>query len=335
MKKIQKARFNFYFGLVLVLTACSPARASVSDTNPLLVTSVFETSIAAIVATEIALESPPIVETTTIPPTPTVIVLSPTPTVEETVQVQMSPTPDTRPLPREWAGWPVTPSVSETAKEIYRDGIAKGTDPYAVSVIGDCQSEPDVFMGIYETDRNPLGSGEQQLIETVSRFAGSFSRQSLGVRDGMSAPTALSPLWSDKEFCEANESPLDCELRVRRPSIVFVNLGTNWKAGASAERYGEYLRQIVEKIIESGAVPILSTKADNVEGDHSINRVAAEVAYEYDIPLWNFWLAADSLPNHGLDVDRGNIYLTPLGWDRRNYTALQSLDAVWRALEAE
>jgi len=124
-------------------------------------------------------------------------------------------------------------------------------------------------------------------------------------------------------------------LRVRKPSIVFVNLGTNWKPGASAERYGEYLREIVSEIIASGAVPILSTKADNVEGDHSINRVTAEVAYEYEIPLWNFWLAADSLPNHGLDSERDNIYLTPLGWDRRNYTALQALDAVWRAIESE
>ena len=96
----------------------------------------------------------------------------------------------------------------------------------------------------------------------------------------------------------------------------------------------EYLRQIVEIVISYGGIPILSTKADNVEGDHSINRATVEIAHEYDIPLWNFWAAADILPDHGLDAGRDNIYLTPDGWNRRNFTALQALDAVWRAVTA-
>ena len=106
------------------------------------------------------------------------------------------------------------------------------------------------------------------------------------------------------------------------------------QAGASAVRYGEYLRQIVDIIIQAGALPVLSTKADNVEGDHSINRVTAEVAYEYDIPLFNFWLAADYLPNHGLDPERENVYLIPDAWDERSFTALRTLDAILRAAGA-
>jgi len=318
--------------LFLMLASCSTVEAFVPTVSPSLPSILVVTPDL----TETAFVTPEYIETPThtIPQESEVVALSPTP-FPVTESVLSTPTPDNRPLPRAWSGWPIVPMVSETAKEIYRSGIKKGNNPYAVSVIGDCQSEPDVFMGIYETERNPLRAEEAQLLETVNRFAGSFSRKSLGVRDGMSAPTALSTLWADKEFCESYESPLTCELRVNRPSIVFVNLGTNWKPGASAERYGEYLRQIVSEIIEYGAVPILSTKADNVEGDHSINRVTAEVAYEYDIPLWNFWLAADNLPNHGLDANRENIYLTPLGWDRRNYTALMALDTVWRVLDAE
>jgi hypothetical protein len=70
-----------------------------------------------------------------------------------------------------------------------------------------------------------------------------------------------------------------------------------------------------------------------VELDHSINAATARVAYDYDIPLWNFWSAANNLPNHGLDADRENVYLTPDGWDVRNYTGLKTLDAVRRALQ--
>jgi hypothetical protein len=62
--------------------------------------------------------------------------------------------------------------------------------------------------------------------------------------------------------------------------------------------------------------------------NNSLNLATAQVAYDYDIHLWNFWRTADDLSNHGLDSDRENVYLTPLGWDRRNFTALRVLDAV-------
>lgn len=243
-----------------------------------------------------------------------------------------TPTPDVRPDPHQWSSWPVIPTVSARAREIYQDGLSKGNDPKSVSVIGDCQSEPNVFLGIYTTDRYFLGDDYQYLQETIDYYRDSFSRRSFGVRDGLSAPSALSTLWADPETCRSGETPVTCELRSHKPAIIFINLGTNWKPGASAKAYEDYLRQIVEQVIANGTLPILSTKADNIEGDHSLNLATAKVAHDYDVPLWNFWLAADSLPNHGLDADRENIYLTPEGWDRRNFTALQTLDAIRRAL---
>lgn len=243
-----------------------------------------------------------------------------------------TPTPDMRPDPRQWSSWPVIPTISVRAREIYQDGLSNGNDPQSVSVIGDCQSEPNVFLGIYATNRYFLGDDYQYLQETIDYYRESFSRQSFGVRDGLSAPSALSTLWADPQNCQSGETPVTCELRAHKPAIVFINLGTNWKPGASAKTYEDYLRQIVEQVIANGTLPILSTKADNIEGDHSINLATARVAYDYDIPLWNFWLAADSLPNHGLDANRENIYLTPEGWDRRNFTALQTLDAIRRSL---
>jgi hypothetical protein len=222
--------------------------------------------------------------------------------------------------------------LSATAKQIYLKGIQNGNDPSRFSTVGDCQSEPNVFMGIYATDRYYLGDNYQYLQETINFFQGSFDRKSLSVRDGLSAPSALTPLWADHKACDPNENPVACELRTYHPSLVFVNLGTNWKPGASAERYGAYLRQIVDLLIVQGSLPILSTKADNVEGDNSLNRETAQVAYDYDLPLWNLWLAVQYLPNHGLDSSREDIYLTTEAWDRRNFTALELLDALRREL---
>ncbi len=157
-------------------------------------------------------------------------------------------------------------------------------------------------------------------------YKGVFQRQSLSVRDGLSAPSALSPTWAYAGKCDANENPVQCELRVHKPAVMFINLGTNWRADASTDAYEKYLRQIVELVIANGTVPILSTKADNVEGGNRINQVTARVAHDYDVPLWNFWALAQYLPDHGLDKTRQDVYLTVEAWDARSYSALELLD---------
>jgi hypothetical protein len=258
--------------------------------------------------------------------------VTPTNSVTPTISPTFTATTDTRPDPYYWSTWPIVPTVSGVAAQIYQSGIAGGHDPHIFSVVGDCQSEPNVFLGIYETSRYSLGDNYQYLQETIDYYKGSFSRKSLAVRDGMSAPTALSALWADQTACQPDESPVACELRVRKPSIMFINLGTNWLPGASADVFGKYLRQIVDLVIANGTLPVLSTKADNVEGGHGINKVIAQIAHDYDIPMMNFWAAAQSLPNGGLDGSRDNVYLTPDGWDRRNFTALEVLDALRRSL---
>ena len=263
--------------------------------------------------------------TLTVTATPSLI---PTPTITPTA------TPDTRLKPRDWAAWPVVPAVSARAKEIYLQGVELSVTPRTFSVVGDCQSEPEVFLGIYATDRYYLSNDYQYLQETINDFQSSFSHKSVSVRDGLSAPSALSALWADPQVCQPDENPVQCELRLYKPTLVFINLGTVWREGASADKYEAYLRQIVDLVIANGALPILSTKADNVEGDHGINLATARVAYDYDIPLWNFWAAANYLPNHGLDPERNDIYLTPDAWDVRNFVALRTLDAIWRELRA-
>jgi hypothetical protein len=257
--------------------------------------------------------------------------ITPTPSVTPTITPTFTATADTRLDPYYWSSWPIVPTVSGVAAQIYQRGISAGNDPHIFSVVGDCQSAPDTFLGIYGSDRYNLGN-YQYLQETIDYFKGSFTRQSLAVHAGMSAPTALTSLWADQTVCQPDESPVACELRVRKPSIMFVNLGTNWLPGASAEIFGKYLRQIVDIIIANGTLPVLSTKADNVEGNQGINRITAQIAHDYDIPLMNFWAAAQQLPNGGLDSSRNDVYLSHAGWDRHSFSALETLDALRRAL---
>ena len=103
--------------------------------------------------------------------------------------------------------------------------------------------------------------------------------------------------------------------------------------GRTAAVYEQYMRQIIEYALAQGALPILATKADNFEGDHSINLTTARLALEYDLPLWNFWRAAQPLPNHGMDAVRNDkFHISVEAWNVRSFTGLQALDAIWRAV---
>lgn len=259
----------------------------------------------------------------------------------------LEPSPTVRPTlgPDDWKTLPVIPAVSDAARQIYRRGLDLGNDPARFSKIGDCQNISTYFLAGFDNPAAYQLGDYTGLQPVIDHYAGSFARTSLAVKGGFNAASILSPLMSDPASCEPTESPLACELRANRPSVAIISLET-WWSQKPAEVYESYLRQVIDYVIAQGVVPILATKADNLEGDHSINQAIARVACEYDIPLWNFWAAVQPLPNHGLTTD--GFHLThsefydfvsaenmETGWAWRNLTALQALDAVWRGLQGE
>ncbi|MEW6567895.1 MAG: SGNH/GDSL hydrolase family protein [Chloroflexota bacterium] len=254
------------------------------------------------------------------------------------------PSPTATYDPSRWQELPVVPAVSETARAIYRRGLERGNNPRAFSKIGDCESTPTWFLGDFDRQPPLYRLGDFDYLEAViQQFTGSFLRTSLAAGRGWNASTVLTPLWADPSQCVSAESPLDCELRQHQPSLAFVMLGTNdrWRQ----ESFEGSLRRILETLIERGVVPILATKADNPEGDGSLNTTITRLALEYDVPLWNYWLAVQPLPGHGLQQDGAHITwdhnyfddprALQAGWPVRNLTALQALDAVWRGVNGE
>ncbi len=162
----------------------------------------------------------------------------------------------------------------------------------------------------------------------------------MAVWSGFNLASVLDPTWANPAFCRAGESPQACEYRLWRPAFVIISMET-WH-GRTTEQYEDALRQVLDFWIEHGVVPILGTKADNREGDWSINATIARVAWEYDIPLWNFLMAAQPLEGYGT-TDGFHLTYAPdfydnpenmrAAWPWRNLTALQSLDAVWRGVQ--
>jgi hypothetical protein len=249
---------------------------------------------------------------------------------ESTAAPTPSPTPDTRLKPEDWQSWPVIPAATNRAHEIYQAGLAMGNDPSHFSKVGDCQSIQEAFMGFIDIPtRYTIGPDREHLKDTIDHFKGSFLRDGMAVHGGFTAASPLSPMLANPDYCQPGETPLECEFRVHKPVIVFIRMEVWWD-GRTDETYEKYLRRIIDYAIEKGAVPILATKADNVEGDHHINLATARLAYEYDLPLWNFWRAAQALPNHGL---RDTFHISYEGWNVLSYTGLEALDSVWQGVQ--
>ena len=243
----------------------------------------------------------------------------------------------------DWQSWPVIPLVSESARELYQRGQESRNNPHAFSKIGDGEISTEWFFTAFNLGEAYYDLGPyDDLRPVIAHFDGSFGRIGMAARRGFNTQRILDPSLADPSQCESGESPLTCELRVHRPAFALLSLGTNqvWEP----EEFEGGMRQILNILLAQNVVPILSTKGDNLEGDHRINRAITCLAQEYNVPLWNFWSAIQPLPNHGLQPDLEHLTygITDFddtnaiqsAWTVRNLTALQALDSVWRGVAA-
>lgn len=324
------AKFSVLAGLsLLALTACSGQPSAILDpTKP---------NVGEYPATLIGQSNPDGNDAIDTPEQSTLTSSSTTSNPEEATEI---PPATKTTAPMDLNAYPVIPFVSDWAIEIYRRGLENGNDPHKFSKIGDCQNTSTWFLAMFEDPRFYSLGEYEYLQETIDWYRGSLSRDSLVAAGGLNVARVLSPFFADVEQCEPNEGSLQCEIRVFNPSIVIISLENNW-GGKTAEEYEGFLRTILDYLISEGVLPILATKADNFEGDNGINLTIIKLAAEYELPLWNFWLAVQPLPNHGLIDDFFLTYSTPYfdnpynmqaAWPWRNLTALQSLDAVRKAV---
>lgn len=256
-----------------------------------------------------------------------------------TPQPAISPTPATYPEGF-WQDLPVIPeSISPAMREVYQKGIAMGNNPRIFTKLGDCNSKsPDFlhgFGGMYNL-------GEFAYLQpAIDYWQDSFRLPNQATNPGTTTSRLLVSLWTNDQ-CQADEIMLDCQYRLDNPSVVLIALGTIDAKyhQLDPQAFERNLRVIIESSLERGIVPVIGTKADNIEGDHSINETIARLAIEYELPLWNYWKAVQPTINHGLlpDLEHLNSWSGPpatdfslpialdYGKEVKNITALQMLD---------
>ena len=297
--------------LIIFLSACTPG----ASTTPVP---------SQAVATDMEQDTALPVETTTV-----------------TLTVKPEDTVVPTPAPEDWKSLPIVPEgVSDAMKEVYQRGLADGHFADRFSKFGDCLNNPTYFLSSFDDGTYQLGEEYAYLQDTIDHFAGSWSRISIASKGGMNVAAVQTLYYTNPEFCSSSESPMVCEIRVNNPSIILISY-SEWWADKPTAGFEERLRAVVDYVLSQNVVPILGTKADNYEGDDSINTAIARIAFDYQLPLWNFWAATYPLPLHGLSDEfhltfSQNIFDDPVrmesGWPWRNLTALQTIDAVYRSL---
>jgi len=229
--------------------------------------------------------------------------------------------------------------VKQRIRQIYAYGRSRGNNPRAFSKLGDSTIEPPHFLTRFDSGDYNLGE-YTYLQPVIDYFAGSFGRQSVAIRRGLHTWSVLDPMWAVGP-CLGGENMLTCEFRLNRPSLLFIRLGAN-DVGIPATTE-ENFRRIVEFAIDHGVIPILGTKADRRASGQINNDIVRRVATDYQIPLLDYDLLAQTLPGQGLISDGVHLttffshdYTSPTAFQRghsvHNLAALMTLDLVWRTL---
>jgi hypothetical protein len=178
------------------------------------------------------------------------------------------------------------------------------------------------------------------LQSTVDFFKGSFAQNSPAAKGGFNTGSVLGP-------GTCGDTNLACAYNNARPSVALILLGTGDQH--SWQSFEERYRQIVAYTIQRGIIPVLITKADDLEcRDNNapcgfINSKIATTASQFQVPLLNLRQIVERLPNGGCTGDGfhynfppgdRSAWFTPeylqYGYTQRNLTALQTLDVIRR-----
>ena len=221
--------------------------------------------------------------------------------------------------------------ITAKARKFYQ-AKAANKNPNIFTVIGDCNSVPEAYLGrlgtgLFDVSRYPA------LTPSVERFATSFWRTSVASFSGFNSDSMFNPEWANPQYCMAGEGPLACELRRSQASIVVIALGTGdqftWKD------FEKNYRGIIDDLLKRKVLPVLVTKADDLDSQQGgaapgfINDTIRRLGAEYGMPVIDFWAATRRLPNFGMRMEGNeNFHMSAEGSDTRILLTLQVLDAL-------
>ncbi|MEO8395936.1 MAG: SH3 domain-containing protein, partial [Chloroflexota bacterium] len=244
-------------------------------------------------------------------------------------------------------------SIGGGARAIYLNGQASGNQRNVFSKVGDSLSDTPNFLRALGGSYNLRGYGALlpmvQFFSSGNALGGNpFVSGSISAHASWGEVSVLDPGSADHGRCNSGETPVACEMRVVKPAVAIIMIGTNDSPAFPPDVFGGRLRQIIEACIQANVVPILSTIPPRAQYNDNVvayNQVITSLASSYGIPLTDLYSALVNLPDHGYGDDGIHLSVPPggpsatvdftpanlqYGSTMRNLTVLQILDSVWK-----
>ena len=304
--RVNEGRARFWAGwrivaiclvLVLLLSACGNGEQPDATRTP-LATAVLTRPVEAV---EVEAVETAVSTQTAVTAIPTSVPATAEPTLTAL------PTPTNTPVPVPVNGLSVEAfiqlpeNVRDKMIEVFQLGQEIGRKPGTFSILGDSTAMNPHMLARFGEDNLNLGQYDY-LRPAIAHFTDSFGVYGVSSRNGLHSWSVFDPIWADKRWCFPNEAILECEFRLRNPSVLIIRLGSNDSGAPDGFRFN--VRKAIEYSQENGVMPVIATKADRFEGPDNINNIILrELAEAYEVPLWDFDLIAETLPERGLDTD--------------------------------
>lgn len=205
---------------------------------------------------------------------------------------------------------PILPVITPAMRERYASNLALGRDPHNFAKVGDCNTENNSFLGVFSQGNYSLGEYKslQSTINYYQQGYDSFTRLSFAGRTGHLATTVIDPIYADTVKCP-NMSMLQCEYNSQNPAVSLIQFGMSDSFRMDAETFRAAMSQIANDSVSQAVLPIFFTVPTAPEGNANFektmefNLVIVQVANAYNVPVVNFWLAAQSLGGGGMTAD--------------------------------
>ncbi len=212
---------------------------------------------------------------------------------------------------------PIIPNASE-AGNAYQNGTTQGNRASVFAVAGDAIFAQPEILRVFAPGSSYLLGNYGYLQAQIDWFNQtdlggntSFTQASQANRADWTLQSLVDPSQADTTVCLAGETPLDCELRLSLPVVVFISTGFNdVRQFTDVGVFENTLRQVVNIALSHGVIPVLLTvppdSASAPETTLIYNEIIVRVSDETEALLINSWRLLSTLPNQG----QGNFGLS-------------------------
>ncbi len=202
----------------------------------------------------------------------------------------------------------LTGGVLGKARTTYARGQNRGNRANAFIRVGDSNSAGTAFLCPFNYGNYDL-AGHVYLQDTINFFnqTGSFCANDATARNGFSTFSILDPLSADQGICTLGETPLECAVRTRQPSVAIIYLGLSDMATLTRGEFRTNMNQIVTQFVNLGVIPVLNTFpiSDQLAFlyDPEFNAIIRQIAVQQQVPLLDLQQMTLNYPNQGTGPD--------------------------------